>query len=132
MKRSISLVISLALLTGLVWVIASGRETAVAYNNQPSRIITAAPTTATIDDATAWRHKETFGVTEEPYIIDTNHHDGPYGVMVDAGDNVWVTEIDGSRVLKFNKNGDYQQYFGPDWHKTWLGKISRRTRINGR
>ncbi|KAA3665064.1 MAG: hypothetical protein DWQ04_02495 [Chloroflexi bacterium] len=107
MKRSISIVIGLILIVGLVWVVAAGQETAVTHNTQSLTT----NTSTSINDV-AWRYKDSFGVTEEPYIFDTNHHDGPYGVMVDGSDNVWVTEIDSARVLKFNSSGVYQSMLG--------------------
>lgn len=75
-------------------------------NKQP------ADTSTITTSSTAWRYKTTFGVTEEPYIIDSTHHDAPFGITVDGSDNVWVTELDGGRVLKFNSSGVYQSMLG--------------------
>ena len=64
------------------------------------------------DNQLAFRYTTTYGVTEEPYIIDTIHHNGPHGVIVDTDDNLWITEVGGNRVLKFNSSGVYQSMLG--------------------
>lgn len=115
MKRSISFITGFILLIGLVWVVAAGQDTAV---SQPTHITETNTTTFT----TAWRHNTTLGITEEPYIIDTAHHDAPYGVMVDSGDNLWLTELDGGRVLQFNSSGVYQRMLGQTGLKRDWGK----------
>ena len=103
MKRSVSILIGLVLLTVLVFSVMAGRETAVA---SPETITVA----ATSD--TAWRYQETYGVTEEPFIVDTDHLNAPYGVTIDGSDNLWITEIDSARVLQFDSSGVYQRMLG--------------------
>lgn len=75
---------------------------------------------ATTTAGATWRYQTTFGVTEEPYIIDTTHHDAPYGVTVDSSDNLWLTEVDGARVLNFSSSGVYQRMLGQTGiHRGW-------------
>jgi PKD repeat protein len=44
----------------------------------------------------------TLGVTGQPYPGDAQHLNEPYGLYVDGGDNVYVVEYGGSRVLRYN------------------------------
>ena len=117
MKRSLSIVIGLVLLAGLVWGVMAGRETAVVSKSLVPEI-----TTVAAASETSWRYKDTFGVTEEPYLVDTTHHDGPYGVEVDSSDNLWITEIDSGRVLKFNSSGVYERMLGRTGIKRGYGR----------
>ncbi|NUM45902.1 MAG: SMP-30/gluconolactonase/LRE family protein [Anaerolineales bacterium] len=54
----------------------------------------------------SFRYVETFGVTEEPYLIDTAHLNGPRGLFMDSNDHLFVTEEQGNRVLKYNLAGE--------------------------
>lgn len=114
MKRSLMTAVIFILLAGFLWMLV-GRQTAVA---QPTAAQPA--NTQTTTNTTAWRYQTTLGTTGEPYIIDTTHHDAPYGVTVDSGDNLWLTELDGARVLKFNGSGVYQRMLGQTgFHGSW-------------
>ena len=113
MKRNILIIVGLVILSGFVYLLASGQDSAVAQDSQPVKLDPASPSSETaVNDIIALQYKATWGVTEEPYLIDTGHHNGPNGVMVDAGDNLWVTESNGSRVLMFDSSGVYQQMLG--------------------
>jgi len=48
----------------------------------------------------------TFGVTEQAYIADVQHLNGPAGLFIDAANNLYVVEDQGNRVLKFNAAGN--------------------------
>ncbi len=65
------------------------------------------------------RYVKTFGVTEEPYVADVQHLNAPNGMAVDSGDNLYVIEELGSRMLKFDSSGTNQMtigYAGQPWH----------------
>jgi len=113
MKRNILIIVGLVILSGFVYLLASGQDSAVAQDSQPVKLDPASPSSETaVNDAITFRYKATWGVTEEPYLIDTGHHNVPYSVMVDAGDNLWVTESEGSRVLMFDSSGVFQRMLG--------------------
>lgn len=57
-------------------------------------------------------YAETFGVTEEPYLVDGDHLNDPASVTIDDAGNIWVSEMRGMRVVKFNSNGVYQMSIG--------------------
>ena len=60
----------------------------------------------------SFRYVETFGVTGEPYPADANHLNNPHSVAVDNTGNLYVTETDGQRLLKFNSDGVFQWSVG--------------------
>lgn len=60
---------------------------------------------------TVFRYVQTFGVTEEPYLEDNNHFYNVEGLGVD-GNNIWLTDSRGARVLKFDANGNFLQKIG--------------------
>jgi len=49
----------------------------------------------------SFRYVETFGVTEQAYIADTQHLNHPNGVFIDDSDNLYVVEEHGARMLKY-------------------------------
>jgi hypothetical protein len=51
---------------------------------------------------TSFRYVETFGVAETPYFTDTIHINRPWGLFIDSSDNLYVTEEQGYRVLRYN------------------------------
>ena len=59
----------------------------------------------------SFRYVQTFGVTEEGYIEDTTHHYNPWGITTD-GNFVWIAEMYGNRVVKFDNTGNYQGQIG--------------------
>jgi len=59
----------------------------------------------------SFRYVQTFGVTEEGYIEDTTHHYNPWGITTD-GNFVWIAEMYGNRVVKFDNAGNYQGQIG--------------------
>ncbi len=54
----------------------------------------------------------TLGVTEMAYFADSDHLNHPNGIGLDGADNLWVTEYDGYRVLKYNSAGTFQMSIG--------------------
>jgi len=67
----------------------------------------------------SFRYVQTFGVTENPYLVDTDHIYTPNGLFVDAGDNLYVTEEHGYRMIKFNSAGTSELVIGhpgQPWH----------------
>ena len=52
-----------------------------------------------------FRIDQIFGVNIEPYPVDTVHINGPRGLFIDAGNNVYVAEAEGSRILRYNNSG---------------------------
>jgi len=53
----------------------------------------------------SFRYVKTFGTTEQPYLVDTIHINRPLGLFMDAGDNLYVVEQRGYRMLKYNSAG---------------------------
>jgi sugar lactone lactonase YvrE len=53
----------------------------------------------------SFRYVRTFGVTEMPYFVDTQHLNRPVGLFMDGSNNLFVTEEQGNRVLKYNAAG---------------------------
>jgi len=60
----------------------------------------------------SFRYMSTFGVTQVAYPADSSHLNFPDGIFVDGGDNLWITERHGKRVLKFNSSGTWQMTLG--------------------
>jgi len=78
-----------------------------------------APTVALGKPGLSFRYVQTFGVTEEPYPTDTQHLNTPYGLFIDDGDNLYVVEERGFRMLKFSAAGANQLivgHAGYPWH----------------
>src|SRR3990170_4467303 len=71
------------------------------------------------EPGTSFRYVETFGVTGEPYPADGEHLFTPNGLFIDSGDNLYVVEELGSRMLKFDSSGVNQLiigHAGQPWH----------------
>lgn len=49
----------------------------------------------------SFRYVQTFGVTEEAYLADAQHLNHPNGLFIDSGDNLYVVEELGHRLLKY-------------------------------
>jgi hypothetical protein len=67
----------------------------------------------------SFRYVQTFGVTEEAYPTDAQHLNTPYGLFIDDGDDLYVVEERGFRMLKFNATGANQLivgHAGLPWH----------------
>ena len=64
-----------------------------------------APTIALGQPGLSFRYVDSFGITEEPYPADVLHINGPTGLYIDGGDNLFITSDRGSRVLKYNSSG---------------------------
>jgi len=52
-----------------------------------------------------YSYRKTLGTTGQPYVVDTRHLNTPTGLFIDAADNVYVVENEGSRLLRFNPGG---------------------------
>lgn len=67
----------------------------------------------------SFRYVQTFGVTEEPYPVDTSHLNGAAGLLMDASNRLYVAEGNGHRVLRFNALGANDLVLGHaglPWH----------------
>lgn len=64
-----------------------------------------APEIALGEPGLNFRIDQIFGVNIEPYPIDTAHINGPQGLFIDASNNVYVAEAEGSRILRYNSSG---------------------------
>jgi hypothetical protein len=53
----------------------------------------------------SYRYVKTFGVTEQPYIADLVHLNRPHSLFIDSSNNLFVTEEQGQRLLKYNASG---------------------------
>jgi sugar lactone lactonase YvrE len=69
-------------------------------------------------------YERTFGMTEVPYIVDTEHLYNPEGVGVDEAGNLWVAEPLGSRVLKYSGDGTFLMSIGTPG-RAWLADKTR-------
>jgi sugar lactone lactonase YvrE len=57
----------------------------------------------------SFRYVQTFGTAELPYLPDTiegTHLNRPEGLFMDGSDNLYVTENNGYRMLRFDSSGD--------------------------
>ena len=53
----------------------------------------------------SFRYVHTFGVTEQGYLTDGQHLNAPSGLFIDGGNNLYVVEEHGNRLLRFNSAG---------------------------
>ncbi len=53
----------------------------------------------------SYRYLKTLGVTGQPYFADTVHINRPQGLYIDSGNNLYVVEEQGQRLLKYNASG---------------------------
>jgi sugar lactone lactonase YvrE len=79
---------------------ATGRSALIGASASPD-----APAVALGQPGTAFRYVRTFGMTEEAYVPDLQHINGPGGLFIDGNDNLYLVEERGARVLKFNAAG---------------------------
>ena len=72
----------------------------------------------------SYRYAATFGQTQLPYQIDTQHLNRPSGLFVDAAGLVYVAEERGFRVIKFDNAGQSWLTIGrpgqPWYHADYL------------
>ncbi len=61
---------------------------------------------------TVYRYVDTFGESGVPYLADTDHLYNPVGLGVDGSGSIWVAELAGARVLKYNSSGTFQMSLG--------------------
>jgi sugar lactone lactonase YvrE len=67
----------------------------------------------------AFRFERIFGVTEEPYLTDGAHLNGPEGIFIDGSNNLYVAEQEGARVLRYDAAGGNTLILGkPGRHST--------------
>jgi hypothetical protein len=70
----------------------------------------------------SFSYSKTIGTTGEPYLVDVSNDaylNGPRGIFVDAGGNLYVAENKGSRVQKFDSTGSLVLslgHAGQAWH----------------
>lgn len=67
---------------------------------------TVAPAVSLGQPGLSFRHVQTFGVAEESYLADAGHLNGPAGLFIDASNRLYVTEIEGHRLLRFTASGN--------------------------
>ncbi len=72
----------------------------------------AQPEVALGQPGTSFRYVKTFGVLETPYFSDLIHINRPLGLFIDGSNNLFVTEEQGLRLLKFNASGAGQIAIG--------------------
>jgi PKD repeat protein len=53
----------------------------------------------------SFRHVQTFGQTETPYLADAQHLNDPTSLFIDGNNSLYVLEEAGQRVLKYNASG---------------------------
>ena len=60
---------------------------------------------------TVFRYVQTFGVTREPFIETNDHFYNVEGIGID-GNTIWIADSWGSRVVKFDADGNFLQKIG--------------------
>ena len=98
---------------------AGGGEEPLHFPKQESNAQSLSPAVALGEPGTSFRYVETFGVTGEPYSADGEHLFTPSGLFIDSGDNLYVVEEIGYRMLKFDSSGVNQLiigHAGQPWH----------------
>lgn len=69
-----------------------------------------------------------YGVNGEPYVYSYDHINNPMGLFVDSSYSMYVAELEGARVMKFDGVGNYQMSFGevgnPYHHDQYLYRPS--------
>ena len=53
------------------------------------------------DPGVAYGYQTMLGTPHTPYLIDVQHLNGPYGIAIDSGDNIYIGEVRGQRILKY-------------------------------
>jgi hypothetical protein len=56
----------------------------------------------------SFRYVQTIGETDVPYFVDGDHLFKPHSVWIDAAGSLYVTEVDGQRLLKYSAAGAFQ------------------------
>jgi sugar lactone lactonase YvrE len=56
------------------------------------------------DPGISFRYVEEFGEAEVPYFDDSSHLNVPFGLGA-IGNNIWITELEGFRALKYRSDG---------------------------
>lgn len=51
-------------------------------------------------------YRKRFGISESPYLADTDHLNDPWGIFIDGSDNVYIAEGEGARLLRYEPDGD--------------------------
>jgi len=67
----------------------------------------------------SFRYAQTFGVTEQPYPASTSHLNGPSGLFIGSANQLYVTEWNGNRMLRFTASGANNMVLGHaglGWH----------------
>jgi DNA-binding beta-propeller fold protein YncE len=59
----------------------------------------------------SYRYVRTFGESTKAYLPDTQHINYPYGIGTD-GTSLWVGELWGNRLLKYDREGNIQALLG--------------------
>lgn len=60
----------------------------------------------TVDYPNGYIYSTSYSVMGQAYIIDTDHLNGPYGLIFDGSDNLFVAEERGGRIIKFDSSGN--------------------------
>lgn len=76
------------------------------------RRATAVSSALTVVETPHFSYAATYGTLEEPYIVDSDHFNHPYGIALDSSANLWVGEWDGARATKFNSSGTHLMTLG--------------------
>jgi sugar lactone lactonase YvrE len=71
------------------------------------------------EPGTAFRYVNTLGTTDVPYLTDEQHLNSPQGVAIDSNGNLYVTEVMGQRLLKYNSSGQLLWAFGQPGINAW-------------
>lgn len=69
-------------------------------------------TTALGQPGASYRYAATFGQTQTPYLIDTQHLNRPIGLATDAAGYIYVVDERGFRVVKFDDAGQSRLVLG--------------------
>lgn len=67
----------------------------------------------------SYRYVETLGEIQVPYLADTIHLNGPMGLYMDDDDNLFVTEEQGYRLLKYNPTPTNVWAIGSAGNSAW-------------
>lgn len=104
-RKVFSILLSIVFLLGLITSPVAQAQTEAPFTPGPTGL--------------SFRYVATYGVTSEPYLVDSAHINGPLGMFIDAGNNLYVAENMGNRVLMYNSNGQFVRAFGragTEWH----------------
>lgn len=65
----------------------------------------AAPEITLGEPGLSFSYRGRFGVSESPYLADTQHLNDAHGIFIDAGNDVYIAEGEGARLLRYESNG---------------------------